>query len=72
MASTDILKTVERIPISNNLTPDLARHMLRTMVRIRTFETRTMGNSEARRIHRLVRRRLVLVPVRHCKPMILS
>ncbi len=42
MVSTDILETVERVPISNNLTPDLVRHMLRTMVRIRTFETRTI------------------------------
>ena len=42
MASPDILNTVERVPISNTLTPEHVRDMLQTMVRIRTFETRTI------------------------------
>ena len=42
MTSIDILETVESVPISNATTPDHIRDMLRTMVRIRQFETRTI------------------------------
>lgn len=42
MASVDILNSVASVPISNALTADDVRTMLRTMVRIRAFETRTI------------------------------
>lgn len=42
MVSPDILDSVERVPASNALTGDHMRDMLRTMVRIRSFETRTI------------------------------
>ncbi len=42
MPSPDILKTAERVAISNALTAEHVRDMLQTMVRIRTFETRTI------------------------------
>ncbi|MFT5509769.1 MAG: 2-oxoisovalerate dehydrogenase E1 component [Hyphomicrobiaceae bacterium] len=42
MASIDIMQSVDDVPISNNITPDDLRDMLRTMIRIRQFETRTI------------------------------
>lgn len=42
MASIDILQSVEIVPISNAIGPDDLRDMLRMMVRIRRFETRTI------------------------------
>ena len=42
MASPDVLKSVERVPISNALTSQHVRDMLQMMVRIRIFETRTI------------------------------
>lgn len=42
MASVNILQSVETVPISNAITPNDLREMLRTMVRIRQFETRAI------------------------------
>lgn len=42
MASTDILKNVETVPPSNSLSGDDLVELLRMMVRIRQFETRTI------------------------------